>query len=245
MFLNAHVPPFDNTLVRRALNYAVDRRAIVDQLSGGSYQVSCQLLPPTFPGYVPYCPYSLHPGGTWTAPDLAEAEELVDRSGTAGTRVVVWATHDGPPNSAPSGRYFVELLNQLGYRARLEMVDSLNQYGSAIEDPSKGVQIAYQDWSSDYLAESGYIPPLTCDNTGNDRFCDRTIERAIERATDIQLTDPAASHDLWSDLEHDLIDRAPWVPLTSGVWTSLVSQRLGNYQFHPYWAPLFDQMWVR
>ena len=27
--------------------------------------------------------------------------------------------------------------------------------------------------------------------------------------------------------------------------TNLVSQRLGNYQFHPYWGQLFDQMWVR
>ena len=61
----------------------------------------------------------------------------------------------------------------------------------------------------------------------------------------MQLTDVAASHDLWSDLEHDLVDSAPWVPLVNPIRTALVSERLGNYQFHPYWGQLFDQMWVR
>ena len=61
----------------------------------------------------------------------------------------------------------------------------------------------------------------------------------------MQLTDPAASHELWSDLEHDLVDLAHWVPLGKTVKTTLVSERLGNDQFHPYWGEPFDQMWVR
>ena len=40
---------------------------------------TCQQLPPNFPGYEPYCPYTMDPGpegeGSWTAPDLEEAEE--------------------------------------------------------------------------------------------------------------------------------------------------------------------------
>ena len=28
----------------------------------------CQILPPTFPGHVAYCPYSKNPGAEWRAP---------------------------------------------------------------------------------------------------------------------------------------------------------------------------------
>jgi ABC-type transport system substrate-binding protein len=39
-------------------------------------------------------------------------------------------------------------------------------------------------------------------------------------------------------------DAAPWVPLFTPVATSLVSKRIGNYQFHPQLGLLFDQLWV-
>jgi peptide/nickel transport system substrate-binding protein len=190
-------------------------------------------------------PYTSHPDGTWTAPDLAEAQYLVDASGTAGARVTVWASPDaGGGFGVPVGSYFVDLLDQLGYDAKLKVVRG-DRYFSTLFDPSQTVQMAYWVWASDYLAESGFLPALTCANTGSFRVCDPTIHRRIEQATSMQVTDPAASHDLWSDLDHDLVDLAAWVPLENPMQTSLVSQRLGNYQFHPYWGQLIDQMWVR
>jgi peptide/nickel transport system substrate-binding protein len=169
----------------------------------------------------------------------------VSASGTGGTRVTIWASPEAFSGGfgVPIGRYLVDLLDRLGFDATLKVVTG-DRYFSAIADPSQHVQMAYGAWASDYLAESGFIPALTCATTGNDRFCDRTIERRIEQAARMQATDPAASHELWSSLEHDLVDRAPWVPLGNPLFTSLVSERLGNYQFHPYWGPLYDQMWV-
>ncbi|MCQ7029875.1 ABC transporter substrate-binding protein, partial [Escherichia coli] len=83
-------PPFDDLGVRRALNYAVDRRAVAD-LTGGPdlADPTCQILPPGFPNYAPTCRYTLDPdpGGAWTAPDLARARRLIAQSGTAGMEV--------------------------------------------------------------------------------------------------------------------------------------------------------------
>ena len=77
--LNTQQPPFNNLKARQAINFAADRNAYVKIGGGPSLAVpTCQILPPNFPGYKPYCPYTAG-GGTskWTGPDLAKAKALV------------------------------------------------------------------------------------------------------------------------------------------------------------------------
>ena len=58
LFLNTRLAPFDRLDVRRALNYAADREAAVAAFGGSEVaRATCQILPPHFPGYRPYCPY--------------------------------------------------------------------------------------------------------------------------------------------------------------------------------------------
>ena len=41
------------------------------------------------------------------------------------------------------------------------------------------------------------------------------------------------------------MNEAPWVPLYNPRDVTVLSSRVGNYQFHPYWDLLIDQLWVR
>jgi peptide/nickel transport system substrate-binding protein len=243
MSLNTQAPPFDDVRVRRALNFAVDRSE-VETISGGEFHATCQILPPDLPGYAPYCPYT-RPGGTSTAPDFARAQELVNRSGTAGMKVAVWVSEVANPISVPVGRYFVALLKRLGYDASLRAA-SYNQWQSALYSSPRRAQIAFASWTADYATESGFIGPvLECHAAYNETgFCDPAIDRRMEEATRLRANDPARASQLWSKIEHDLVDQAPWVPLGTRYWVNLVSQRLGNYQSNPQWGPLVDQMWV-
>ncbi len=73
--MNTRVAPFDTLSVRRALNYAIDRKLLVGFAGGPlAAQPTCQILPPTLPGYEPYCPYTVRPSssGSWRGPDLTE-----------------------------------------------------------------------------------------------------------------------------------------------------------------------------
>jgi peptide/nickel transport system substrate-binding protein len=48
--LNNRVPPFNSSKARRAVNYAIDRDALV-RLNGGLGTVTQNVLPPTYPQY--------------------------------------------------------------------------------------------------------------------------------------------------------------------------------------------------
>ena len=106
--------------VRRSTWRLIVRRRA--DLFGGPVAVSitCQVLPPGWFGYEPYCPYTTHPdpGGRWQAPDLSAARELVAASGTAGAGV-----HVGPfrARHAPLGDHLASVLNDLGYEVTVDL----------------------------------------------------------------------------------------------------------------------------
>jgi len=244
--LNTQVPPFDNVDVRRAMNLALDRDRIV-QIFGGeaAARPTCQQLPPNYPGYEPYCPYTSSPGpggeGSWSGPDMQEALRLVRRSGTAGSRVVV-KLH--PYFPVPLGDYMVELLDKLGYAGRVEQVDTPSHFYSADLE----FQVATDVWASDYPAASNFITNrFTCDSSypPSARFCDPRIDAMIDRATQMQIDDPAAAGALWAEIDRAIVDKAPYVWLINPIAVEFVSKRVGNYQYSQEWGSLLDQMWVR
>jgi YVTN family beta-propeller protein len=251
MFLNVRVPPFDDIQVRRALNYAADRAQLVE-LFGGSLaaQPTCQVVPPNIFGYRPYCPYTVDPGpaGSWTAPDLAKASRLVEASGTKGMKITVW-TFAGQESI---GRYFTSLLDLLGYAASLRVLDQ-GQYFSAVADSSSGAQIGTTAWFADIPSASNFVRLFSCESflpasSGNINYsglCDPSVDAAIDAAEQAQTLDPQAGGDLWAVADRKLTHTAAAVPFANLRTVVLVSERVGNYQHHPVWGTLLDQLWVR
>jgi len=255
--LNTRVAPFTKLAARQAVNDAINRSTVV-ALNGGplAAQPTCQVLPPTMPGYRPYCPYTILPssGGAWTAPDLALARRRVRQSGTQGDRVTVLYSHEQAPfPSAATARYLVSVLDQLGYRASLRTTGAGGYWG-VLGDSRDRVQAGFFSWYQDYPAPSDFIDPLfTCasflpDNQNNfneAEFCDPQIDSQAQRALTSRPSDPAAATTRWAAIDRELTDQAPWVPLYNPRDLTLLSARVGNYRYHPYWSLLIDQLWVR
>jgi peptide/nickel transport system substrate-binding protein len=241
VWLNTRLAPFDDIDVRRALNYAVDRNRLA-ALRGGSDLAppSCQVLAPNFVGYVHYCPYH-H--------DLARAKRLVAASGTIGQAVTIW----WPDTRKTAGDYLVSVLQSLGYKARLKLVPRLAYLG-ALAAAKGRAQAGFGPWTPDYPSSAAYFSELlTCASyrpgePGNGNlggFCDPSIDREIARAIALQTTDPGAAAALWGKIDHEIVDRAPWVTMVNSRALNFVSSRLGNYQYNPVSGPLLDQFWVR
>jgi YVTN family beta-propeller protein len=244
LFLNTRLPPFDDVRARRAVNFAVDRRALVE-LAGGNLlaQPTCQSIPPGFPGYRAYCPYTLNPNpaGSWVAPDLTAAQRLVRASGTRGADVEVWTW----PERKPMADYLVSILRQLGYRSSLRVVP-LGRYYSTVYDAKSRVQVGYNGWYADYLAPANFGSLYECSDADNlGRYCDQRVDRQLDRALATQGSDPTGSIALWQDVDRAITDAAPSVELLNRKSAVLVSERVENVQQHPLWGVLEDQLWVQ
>ena len=247
VFLNTRRPPFNDVRVRQAVNYAVDRGRM-DNLRGGPEleRPSCQVLPPSLDGYRPYCPYTISPSaaGRYIAPDLAKARRLVAASGTRGQNVTVVGITG--VFQAHGGNYVVSLLKSLGYKARFKNIPR-SKYYAAISDPRRRIQSGISGWSQDYPSASNFFTPeLTCGATENyAEFCNPRIDAEIARALSLQTTDPGAASRLWSKVDRDVVDQAPWLFMQNPLSLVLVSRRAGDYQYNPQWGTLLDQLWVR
>jgi ABC-type transport system substrate-binding protein len=205
-------------LARQAIAHAIDRVRLGSMLElASSLVTTCQLIPPNFPGYRPYCPYRLEP---------ALAQKLVHRSPSYGKPVTVfsWA---GPP----SGRYVVELLKTLGFRARLVPT---KKDGFPAEDH---LDVQLTGWAMDYLGASDFIQvwpaPLTASELN-----------AVRRKQGVSQYQGTRA---WAAADKRIADFAMVIPLSAGSTLGFTSKRVGNYQFAPVIgnSPIIDQMWVR
>jgi peptide/nickel transport system substrate-binding protein len=230
----------------------VDRQRMLDLFPFPGSKITCQILPPGFSGYRPYCPYTVSPNGlgAWTAPDLDRAKRLIRASGTAGTKVTV----EEFGAFAPEGRYFASLLNELGYRARLHVFPDPDHFFPFVLDSKNNVQTAGFSYLNSFPAPDGMLVTVTChgfvpgnpDNNQNpSEFCDPAIDQAFERAREVQISDPASAGPLWAAVDHAAVDEAPWVAAITPGYVDVVSKRLGNYEANPAWGMLLDQVWVR
>ena len=254
--LNTRTPPFNNLKARQAINYAADRNAYVKIGGGPSLAVpTCQILPPNFPGYKPYCPYTAGSDTTkWTGVDLAKAKQLVQQSGTAGMKVVVNSATT-TPDKALAQQMVSDLKTRSATRRPPRLLTGSIQYPFVQNsDNSSKWNVAWSAWYQDYPAPSDFLNVLTgcgsihphSDASPNiAAFCDKTIQAQIDKAETLGVTDPAAANAIWAQVDHAVTDQAPWVDMYNPKQIDFLSSRVHGYQWNPQWYILIDQQWLK
>jgi ABC-type transport system substrate-binding protein/class 3 adenylate cyclase len=243
-FLNTRVPPFNKLSARRAVAEAFDSRTLA-HLVGPGVISTCQILPPDFPAYRKSCPFG--PGG---ADAVVRARKLLGGAATR-TPVTVWV----PGGTAVQGRYMESVLRSLGFHARVVVIASLGHYFRQVNNSRTHSQVVWDGWYSDFPSDAGFLPPIFSsasfvpnNPTASDDpsgFSDPAVDRLMKHAEAVQAEDPSAAASLWQASERAILEQAPILPMYNQEQATFVSPRVQNFEFHPQWGVLFDQLWIK
>jgi peptide/nickel transport system substrate-binding protein len=230
--LNTSRPLFANALLRKAVNYAIDRPALAAATGAYSSTPTDQILPPGMPGFRDYDLYPL--GG----PDVATAQELAAQSGQTPATAVLYTCdtqvcHDlvqaitadlAPIGITVDAHFFhgAQIYQRAGTRG--EPFD-LATVGWLADDPDPSDFI-------DILLNGARIRDT--DNTNLAYFDDPAFNQRMDAAWPLPAP---ARYEAYATLDHDLMaDAAPWAPWGTINSRDFFSARIGCHTFNPFFG---------
>jgi len=248
VYLQNHVPPFDDARVRQALNYAVNREEITQIVTDGADQISRGPISPGMLGYDPEieeeCGYHF---------DLDRAKELMQEAGYTYGDDGMLITPDGEPFSltligepVDSGTAYMEVLQsmwrELGLDITLESTEPSILYPRLTE---RDYQMGYGrrgGWTSyDYLyaiyhSSTGRDLPGSMRSAVDDPTTDALLEKNRAMATD----NPALQGSI-NELYCHIAEQSYSVWISDGVFRPSVGPRVMGFVAGPAFAgrPVF------
>ncbi|MEK4701185.1 ABC transporter substrate-binding protein [Solibacillus sp. FSL R7-0668] len=219
-------PPFDNKLVRQAVNYAIDKQAIVDAFFEGRAQVAANPMPSSISGYneaiEPY-PY-----------DPEKAKSLLAEAGYDGKEIELWAM-PVPRPYMPDGAKVAEViqknLEDVGIKSKIVTFE----WATYLEKAKNGDADAFMlGWTGDNGDADNFIYTLLDkDNIGSNNYAYYSNDEVHDLLIKAQSeTDENVRNDLYKKAQEIIHEDAPWVPLAHS--TPLLAAKAGVKGFLPH-----------
>jgi peptide/nickel transport system substrate-binding protein len=223
-FMNERVKPFDDENVRKAVNFAIDKRALA-RLFGGLLEPGCNFLPPGMQGYekIEDCPY----GDPNAAPNVEEARRLIKEAGVDGTKVSVYGNDEDP--SKPVAEYLADALNDIGFKAEPKIVEA-SVYFTTIGNQKTKAQIGFANWFQDFPHPRNFMFLVDGDsiqNTNNQNFGnvdDPEVNKLLDEANANANLDEAAPQ--YAEADRLLVEKAHIAPYGHRKLANFVSENV-------------------
>jgi peptide/nickel transport system substrate-binding protein len=237
--LNQYAGPMKKKLVREAVEYAVDKNAVV-QIYGGSKIAAAtnQVILPGNVGYIQnYNPYPNNNG----AGDPNKAKALLKAAGYPNglTIKLLYSTNDPAPRIAQS---LQASLGKAGFNVKLVSATQSDFYGKYLLNPSTAKRdvwdIAPPGWIPDWFGNNGrsVIQPLfTSPGNGSSDFGgydSKLTNGLVAKALTATSQESAATY--WQKANAQLMKDAATVPVEIQKWPLFHSSRVQGCLF---WIP--------
>jgi peptide/nickel transport system substrate-binding protein len=228
-FMNNRVAPFDNVKVRQAVNFAINREALV-RIYGGLAAPTENVLPPTYPQYkkLDLYPYN-----------LAKAKQLIKDAGATGADVTVWTSNNTSRNAPQAGQYLQEVLKSIGLNAKLKQINAA-VYWTTVGNQATKAQIGFADWYQDYPHPLDWFDVLLngtrITETHNNNYSNFDNAAVNTKIADLKKQSGLTSkiNSDWASVDRMVMEQAAWAPFLNvqGIDTFSSSIDLSCYIFH-------------
>lgn len=193
------IEPLKNKLVRQAMNYAVDKQAIIDGLMGGATDPLKSIVnaPQNNPALEPY-PY-----------DPEKAKALLAEAGYPdGFKMKLQTSVGIFGNDKDVAQAVAQYLSDVGIETEVEVMEN----GKFQDDVLRNYNVAdadYMGWGT-YIVLGPQLATITCEHLDNEtKYCNPEYDALVKQA--IPETDPAKRQELSYQAQQILWDDAPWI----------------------------------
>ncbi|MDC0657795.1 ABC transporter substrate-binding protein [Leisingera sp. SS27] len=224
--LNTQMPPFDNAVVRRAVNMAINKERIIQIINGRAVPAT-QPLPPSMPGYTDgYAGYAFDP-------EAAKAM-LADAGFADGFETELYVMNTDPnPRIAQA---IQQDLASIGITAGIKSLAQANVIAAGGEaDQAPMIWSGGMAWIADFPdAANFYGPILGCSGAVQGGwnwswYCNEALDAKSTEAD--AIVDPDRADErlaMWSEIYMEIMEDAPWVPVFNEQRYTMKSARMGG-----------------
>jgi peptide/nickel transport system substrate-binding protein len=236
--LNVQKKPFSDPKVRRAVNHAVNRDAISNDLLKRTATPAIGPIPPSiawaFTDQVTRYPYN---------PELAK-KLLAEAGYPNGFPAVFWIPESGSGMQSPKtmAQAIQADLAAVGITASIQTFEwgaYLNKYGKGFgQDADMGAM--------SFMLDPGDPAPmlsLVIDGKGGFRgstYDNPEVDRRLDEAT--RTTDLKKRGELYRQVQKLVVDDAPWIFVDNAIQTAAGTKKVTGFQLHPSFYLFFDKI---
>jgi peptide/nickel transport system substrate-binding protein len=231
LIFNVKEGPLADKKVRQAVNYAINKKALVENVLQGTAEVAAGPTPPAFSwayndSLNPY-PY-----------DPDKARDLIKASGHEGAELTFYVTEGGSGmlDPVPMGAAIQADLAKVGLKVEIETYEwntFLNKVNPGLEGKADMAEMAWMTNDPDtlpYLAlRSEAWPDKGGFNSGY--YSNPEVDKLLEAAR--SSTDQAERAKLYKEMQTIVHEDAPWAFIANWKQNAVTSAAVSNFSLQP------------
>ena len=231
LILNAKDGPFADKRVRQAVNYAIDKKALVDQILQGTAEIAAGPTPPAFAWAYddqlqPY-PY-----------DPEKAKALLKDAGQEGASLTFYVTEGGSGmlDPIPMGAAIQADLAKVGLDVKIETYEwntFLGKVNPGLEGKADMAEMAWMTNDPDTLPFLALRTEAWPDKGGfnSGYYSNPKVDELLDAAR--KSTDQAERATLYKQMQEIVYDDAPWAFIANWKQNAATTDAVTGFQLQP------------